>query len=84
MLGSMAVIVPLVLFLRGSDRRVNMLQRCLVFSVLVHAPISFGFELRRSDTACQHLCEAGDGRRSVADAAKECGTGVVAAESAQQ
>lgn len=42
MVGSAAVIVPLVLFLRGTDRRVSLLRRCLVLSVLVHAIISFG------------------------------------------
>jgi hypothetical protein len=52
MVGSMAVIVPLVLFLRGSDRCVNMLQRCLVFSVLFHALISFGLS---SIVVTQHV-----------------------------
>jgi len=52
MLGSMVLIVPLVLFLRGSDRRVNMLQRCLVLSVLFHALISFGLS---SIVVTQHV-----------------------------
>jgi hypothetical protein len=52
MLGSMLVIVPLVLFLRGSDPRVNVLQRCLVLSVLFHALLSFGLS---SIVVTQHV-----------------------------
>jgi hypothetical protein len=41
MVASMALIVLLVLFLRGKNAGINVLQRCLVLSVLVHATISF-------------------------------------------
>jgi hypothetical protein len=42
MVASLALIVPLVLFLRGNNAGINVLQRCLVLSVLVHATLSFG------------------------------------------
>ncbi len=52
MVASMAVIIPLVLFLRGNNRRNNMLQRCLVLSLLIHALISFGLS---SIVVTQHV-----------------------------
>ena len=42
LIGSLLVLIPLLMFLRGwEDHRLSILQRCLILSLLVHAIITF-------------------------------------------